>query len=291
MSVLWQSFYGGGVSIVNAILPNNTYLKGRNTAGTPLNLIGVDLVNRIVVGGNAATFAGTNLTTQTIVMPDTLVLSAPNTVSALLQVQTASSPGIQFGVAGAANSIATGTLTGDLGIRAGSGLFPANALFSMDGGATISLKLTSAFNAVFPGKVGIGAASIPNQAIDIVKDGGGNFLQISMLNTGVAAGDSVGMAFTTQGSRVFSHGLVRATGTYVFQSNALTPVGGAGSVAIDALTGLLTLGTAQLLATSISLTNNAAAQAATLLNSPTAGNPTKWFPINDNGTTRNIPAW
>lgn len=39
------------------------------------------------------------------------------------------------------------------------------------------------------------------------------------------------------------------------------------------------------------LTNGAAAQAGTLLNAPTAGNPTKWIPISDNGTTRYIPAW
>lgn len=39
------------------------------------------------------------------------------------------------------------------------------------------------------------------------------------------------------------------------------------------------------------LTNNAAAQTATLTNAPVAGNPTKWIPINDNGTIRNIPAW
>jgi len=38
-------------------------------------------------------------------------------------------------------------------------------------------------------------------------------------------------------------------------------------------------------------TNNAGAQAGTLTNSPTAGNPTAWIPINDNGTIRNIPAW
>lgn len=24
---------------------------------------------------------------------------------------------------------------------------------------------------------------------------------------------------------------------------------------------------------------------------PTAGNPSKWIPVNDNGTTRYIPAW
>jgi hypothetical protein len=27
------------------------------------------------------------------------------------------------------------------------------------------------------------------------------------------------------------------------------------------------------------------------LNAPAAGNPTKWIPIDDNGTTRYIPAW
>lgn len=37
--------------------------------------------------------------------------------------------------------------------------------------------------------------------------------------------------------------------------------------------------------------NNAAANVGTLNNAPAAGNPTKWIPINDNGTIRNIPAW
>lgn len=53
----------------------------------------------------------------------------------------------------------------------------------------------------------------------------------------------------------------------------------------------ITHGSAVLLTTTVALTNNAAAAAATLTNGPTAGNPTKWIPINDNGTTRNIPAW
>jgi hypothetical protein len=47
----------------------------------------------------------------------------------------------------------------------------------------------------------------------------------------------------------------------------------------------------RLIATSAALPNNAAAAAGTLLNAPVAGNPTKWIPINDNGTVRNIPAW
>lgn len=52
-----------------------------------------------------------------------------------------------------------------------------------------------------------------------------------------------------------------------------------------------THGGSQLIQTSAALTNNAAAAAGTLLNAPIAGNPTKWIPINDNGTIRNIPAW
>lgn len=49
--------------------------------------------------------------------------------------------------------------------------------------------------------------------------------------------------------------------------------------------------TGQLAASSVAYTNNAGAQTATITNGPTAGNPTKWIPINDNGTIRNIPAW
>jgi hypothetical protein len=50
-------------------------------------------------------------------------------------------------------------------------------------------------------------------------------------------------------------------------------------------------GSTTLLQTSVGLTNGAAAATGTLTNAPTAGNPTKWIPINDNGTTRYIPAW
>lgn len=48
---------------------------------------------------------------------------------------------------------------------------------------------------------------------------------------------------------------------------------------------------ATFLTTSVALTNGAAASVGTLTNAPAAGNPTKWIGINDNGTTRYIPAW
>lgn len=63
------------------------------------------------------------------------------------------------------------------------------------------------------------------------------------------------------------------------------------STAMSLLTGGLTVGTTTLLTTSVALTNGAAAAAGTLGNAPAAGDPTKWIPVNDNGTTRYIPAW
>lgn len=50
-------------------------------------------------------------------------------------------------------------------------------------------------------------------------------------------------------------------------------------------------GVTPLISTNAAITSGAAAQTGTLTNSPAAGNPTKWIPINDNGTTRYIPAW
>lgn len=64
-----------------------------------------------------------------------------------------------------------------------------------------------------------------------------------------------------------------------------------GSATIEFSVGIKVLGGAVFLSTSSALTNGAAAAAATLLNAPVAGNPTKWIAINDNGTVRYIPAW
>ena len=64
-----------------------------------------------------------------------------------------------------------------------------------------------------------------------------------------------------------------------------------GDIKASTVEGALTDSTTNLIASSQALTNNAAAAAATLANAPVAGNPTKWVPINDNGTIRNIPAW
>lgn len=49
--------------------------------------------------------------------------------------------------------------------------------------------------------------------------------------------------------------------------------------------------TGALMASSAALTTGAGVSVGTLTNAPSAGNPTKWIKINDNGTIRSIPAW
>lgn len=55
--------------------------------------------------------------------------------------------------------------------------------------------------------------------------------------------------------------------------------------------GALTVSSTTMIATKTSFTNGAGAFTGTLTNSPATGNPTKWIPVDDNGTTRLIPAW
>lgn len=55
--------------------------------------------------------------------------------------------------------------------------------------------------------------------------------------------------------------------------------------------GLITGGSSTLIGSSVALANGAGGSTATLTNAPVAGNPTKWVPVNDNGTTRYTPLW
>lgn len=56
-------------------------------------------------------------------------------------------------------------------------------------------------------------------------------------------------------------------------------------------TATLTITDTKILKTLTNFNNGAAAAVGTLNNAPAAGNPTKWIPIDDNGTTRYLPAW
>ena len=119
------------------------------------------------------------------------------------------------------------------------------------------------------GQLSIGANSAANAALDIQDANTGG--QEWKIGPGVGTGSATEFNF------------YNATSSAVLAK--LSSTGGL------TLTAGITTGSTTLHATSVALTNGAAANTGTLTNAPAAGNPTKWVPINDNGTTRYIPAW
>lgn len=81
-------------------------------------------------------------------------------------------------------------------------------------------------------------------------------------------------------------------GTLGVSGGLTVSTGGAAITGNSTVTGTLSVvGGATLLTTSTALTNGSGASVGTLTNAPAVGNPTKWIGINDNGTTRYVPAW
>ena len=128
---------------------------------------------------------------------------------------------------------------------------------------------------------------------------GTKLLDLSATLLGVTGGVSVTTQFTSSVA-TGTPPLVVASTTNVANLNASSlggatfaapgPIGG-GTPDTGTFTSITTPGGATFHTTNTALTNGAAASAGTLLNAPAAGNPTKWIGINDNGTTRYIPAW
>jgi len=74
-------------------------------------------------------------------------------------------------------------------------------------------------------------------------------------------------------------------------TNDLLAFDGSKFANVTAIVSGITDTTTNLIASNTTLTDGAGGSAGTLSNAPSAGNPTKWVPIDDNGTTRYIPAW
>lgn len=112
---------------------------------------------------------------------------------------------------------------------------------------------------------------------------------------GATAGDPF-IAYAIQGIFAWSTGIDNSDGDKFKISGAATLGAGADFLSITTagtatFGGAVEVNSATLLKSNTALTNGAAAAAGTLLNAPVAGNPTKWAPINDNGTIRYIPMW
>ena len=146
------------------------------------------------------------------------------------------------------------------------------------------LKLTSA------GKIGINTTTIGEYVTLFTAS---DELAYSWQKTGSkkwVLGSYVGGSYLTNSTDSKKHLIMLDTGETLIQG------GGLEGMRIDTsqnaiFKARITHADTNLIRTSVALANGAAAAAGTLLNAPVAGNPTKWIPINDNGTTRYIPAW
>jgi hypothetical protein len=117
---------------------------------------------------------------------------------------------------------------------------------------------------------------------------GGGTTGIRMAHVGATGTDFyVGVASSTGGTLI--------TGSAAYSAELRNDAGfcfGVGSTKIATIdSNGITVNVSTLLRSSVALTNGAGAGAGSLTNAPVAGNPTKWVPINDNGTTRYIPCW
>lgn len=79
---------------------------------------------------------------------------------------------------------------------------------------------------------------------------------------------------------------LNANGGLSIGTSATPPVNG---LAVGA--GGITIGSSTIMKSTLALGNGAGVGTATFTNAPVSGNPTKWIPINDNGTVRYIPAF
>lgn len=202
-----------------------------------------------------------------------------------VNVGTAGAPVINGGALGSPSSVGTmpaftlgGAITGGGQNISGLGTLGATDITAsgfVQAAAASGFKLGSNLFASVSGGYTLIRASDGNQA----------------LSFGTTAGDP--SAYFDNNSSVFRDRSAFATfGT--INSNGLTLNSGGLSVGTTQTpsAGQIYINNATyLIRTKTSFTNNAAAATGTLTNAPAAGNPTKWIAIDDNGTTRYIPAW
>lgn len=91
-------------------------------------------------------------------------------------------------------------------------------------------------------------------------------------------------------------GYIRFLSNGTISSGELARISAAGGLSVNTTSdpgaGMIYTNSASfIIRTKTSYSNGAAAQTATMTNGPAAGNPTKWIPVDDNGTTRYIPSW
>lgn len=135
-----------------------------------------------------------------------------------------------------------------------------------------------------------------NQTIKVASNGLGTHYLLVGDSTG--AGGATQFQLGAQGALMFNSanglqsGAIDTSFSRTAAGQLAVGTGATGSFAGGLkLTNLTINRAATFLTTSLALTDGAGAQVGTLTSSPAAGNPSKWIGIDDNGTTRYIPAW
>ena len=251
----------------------------------------------------------------------TLTLSKSGTTA-----RTATFPDAAITVAGSAAALTSGLIP-----QAGASGILADSAFGTSGitnTLTLSKSGSTARTATFPdAAITVAGLSLAQSWSGIqtfaaastimgTDPGGGEMLRVggsARLNGNVisapASGDPI-LSATRSTGEVAIIAAISGTGYIGTQSNhpvafatnntVRATITAAGSMVIGTepggsdlfrIGGALTINSTRILSTKTSFTNGAAAAAGTLTNAPAAGNPTKWIPIDDNGTTRHIPAW
>ncbi len=260
---------GGTAAAAGAVtLSLPTALTGVNSL---TSVAGQNLILATGTGGTAGTF---NSTTKSLSLSSAEVATAVN---------TGALAGIGFGFSGTAGgaSFVGGNFTagGNLTVS-GTGTSSFAGVTTIANGVTATPSLqavNSAANAVPYVASFLAPSTITNSGV-----GNGPYISV-----GVAAtlNNAAAVQFLYTGAGSANNAIQLGT----FASTVPTTIDGSGNIVCRSK--LTTLGGATFHTTSSALIDGAGGSLGTLATAPSAGNPTKWIGINDNGTVRYIPAW
>lgn len=178
----------------------------------------------------------------------------------------------------------------DAGAFGGDAAFTFNSATSTLSVTNITAPLSANTQVLFnDGGVIAGDAGITfNKANNYLTLAGGFIIGTAATIDNVGGGDGLRLStgFTARWD-------ILSTGHLIAVSDNALDIGASGATRPRNLflAGGITTGATTLHSTTAALSDNSGAGAGTLGNAPTAGNPTKWIAIDDNGTPRYIPTW
>jgi hypothetical protein len=148
-----------------------------------------------------------------------------------------------------------------------------------------NISIADGGNTTFRGSIIFSAATsriIPGATSFAVRDNSNSFNTLLIESSGNVSLNN-GLFFTVAGSAVITGG----SASIMFRNNAnnlsTLELADGGNITWQRDANLHRSATA--------MTNGAGASVGTLTNAPAATNPTKWLAVDDNGTTRYVPAW